>query len=294
MIEIVELARPKVNLTLKVLGRRPDGFHELESLVAFADGAADQVTLSTGAEPSVRVTGPFAHGIAGPNLVETTLALLAAAAPGLRLGALTLEKNLPVAAGIGGGSADAAAVIRAVRRANADRQHEAFWTGAARRLGADVPVCLLDHAALMRGVGDRLIPVGNFPRLPAVLVNPMVPVPADKTAEVFRRLGAPSLKSEPAEPGGDPPLPRDGTTAGLLAFIKAGGNDLTGAATAVVPEVAGLLEVIAHAEGCRLSRLSGAGPTCFGLFETWRDAVEGALSIARERPGLWVRAVTLA
>lgn len=287
---MVELARPKVNLSLRVLGRSADGYHELESLVAFADGMADRITLEPAHETSVTVEGPAAAGIAGENLIRTTLQLLADAAPGLVLGKVTLQKTLPVASGIGGGSADAAAVMRAVARANPGLASAVPWHGIARRLGADVPVCLLDRAAMMRGVGERLEPLPSFPPLPAVLVNPMVRVPENKTAEVFRRLAAPTLKEPlPVEA----PAPA-GRAQDILAYIEAAGNDLTAPAQAVVPEIAGVLKSLTAEARCHLARMSGAGPTCFGLFETWRAAEEAARRMSELHPGWWTAAVTLA
>ncbi len=152
MTKFKEFAPAKINLTLRVLGRRPDGYHELESLVAFAD-VGDWVTLDVSKPVGVTTSGPFAGSIAGANLVEVALRRLVIEAPQLRLGSVHLEKNLPVAAGIGGGSADAAAVIRAVKRANAEQVETLDWNAFALRLGADVPVCLISRAAWM--TGDR-------------------------------------------------------------------------------------------------------------------------------------------
>src|SRR5262245_34650411 len=159
-MQFKECARAKINLTLSVLGRRPDGYHELESLVSFAD-VADTLTLRTGPDCRITVRGPFAADIEGPNLLERALALLRECDTGLRLGPVELEKNLPVAAGLGGGSADAAALLRAVRRANPERAEQVPWHEVAARLGADVPVCLLGKPALMRGIGDRIEPLGR-------------------------------------------------------------------------------------------------------------------------------------
>src|SRR5262249_3199056 len=152
---IREIARAKINLTLRVLARRADGYHDLESLVAFAD-VGDIVTLRPGSECHVTTSGAFAPGIEAPNILDKALALLRAADPALRLGAVTLQKCLPVAAGIGGGSADAAALLRAARRANPEREAAVDWHGVAARLGADVPVCLGSVAAIMAGIGDRV------------------------------------------------------------------------------------------------------------------------------------------
>ncbi|MBX9589045.1 MAG: 4-(cytidine 5'-diphospho)-2-C-methyl-D-erythritol kinase, partial [Hyphomonadaceae bacterium] len=181
-----ELAPAKINLTLAVRGRRADGYHELESLVTFAD-IHDAVVLEPGAEGSVTVAGAFAQYIGGENLLIRALALLREAEPGLRLGSVRLEKNLPVAAGLGGGSADAAALLRAVRRANPKHAGGVPWLEIAARLGADVPVCLGARPALMWGIGEKIAPVPRLPPLHAVIVNPRLPLP---TADVFAALAA--------------------------------------------------------------------------------------------------------
>ena len=186
---ITEVARAKVNLTLEVIGRRPDGYHELASLVAFAD-IGDKLTLDINRASDISISGPFAPTIAGENLIAVTLRRLLEAEPRLVLGHVHLDKQLPVAAGIGGGSADAAAVIRAVRRANPDLAASIDWTRIGAGLGADVPVCLESKTAWMTGVGEIVTPMRGWPALQAVLVNPMVPAPVDKTAQVFRRFGA--------------------------------------------------------------------------------------------------------
>ena len=162
---IRELARAKINLTLTVHGRRPDGYHELESLVTFAD-VADEVVLHPGSQLSATTTGPFAAEIAGANLVETTLRRLRDLDAGLQLGSITLTKNLPVAAGLGGGSADAAAVLRAVRSANPGLADRVAWHDVAARLGADVPVCLAGQPTLMWGIGEKLEPLAQEPARP--------------------------------------------------------------------------------------------------------------------------------
>ncbi len=201
MTAIREIARAKVNLTLSVLGRRPDGYHEIESLVTFAD-FGDVVSLEPGPATSVTTRGPFAAAIDGPNLLDRALALLREAAPGLHLGAVTLEKNLPVAAGLGGGSADAAALLRAVRRANPELAGSVPWDAVAARLGADVPVCLAGRPALISGIGQTVQPLAHdLPAMAAVLVNPRQPL---ATAAVYRALDAP-----PAPPHRTTPTCRD-------------------------------------------------------------------------------------
>jgi len=193
-VPVRELAPAKINLTLSVLGRRADGYHELESLVTFAD-VHDIVTLEPGTGSGVMVAGPFAGYIGGENLLIRALTLLADADPALRLGSVRLDKHLPVAAGIGGGSADAAALLRAVKRANPERAASVAWLDIAARLGADVPVCLDAGPALMWGIGEKIAAVARLPQAHAVLVNPGLPL---STTDVFSALDAGS--APPAHP----------------------------------------------------------------------------------------------
>jgi len=287
---ITELARAKVNLTLRILGRRADGYHALESLVAFAD-IGDEVRLDLDAAPSVSMSGPYADAIFGPNLVETALQRLARAEPRLRLGAVTIEKNLPVAAGLGGGSADAAAVLRAVRRANVDVGADVDWAGIAAGLGADVPVCLLNQTAMMWGIGEKLHAIGSIPELPAVLVTPDAPVPADKTRQVFSQLEAGPV---PDELGGDPALlPSFSNLDELVSFLRERGNDLAVPARKVVPAIEEAEALLAACRNCLLVRVSGAGPTCYGVFPHTVAAAAAAKELERSRPRWWIRAVTL-
>ncbi|MBX9926960.1 MAG: 4-(cytidine 5'-diphospho)-2-C-methyl-D-erythritol kinase [Hyphomicrobiaceae bacterium] len=300
---VVEAAPPKVNLTLTVLGRRPsDGYHELDSIVAFAHDIADTVTLTPQAPPVVTSSGPFAPSIAGENLLDVALRAVAAASPGLALGAVHLDKQLPIAAGIGGGSADAAALLRAIRRANPGAAAAVDWHGLAARLGADVPVCLAAYAQRMTGVGERLMALPNLPILAAVLVNPLAPVPADKTARVFRTLAAgPVAADDPrlveTRPAFAAQTNKTQTLlnrADLIAHMRATGNDLTAAATAVVPEVADVLAALRATADCELAQLSGGGPTCFGVYPDMAAADLAAVSLRRFRPGWWIAASRLA
>jgi 4-diphosphocytidyl-2-C-methyl-D-erythritol kinase len=278
-------ARAKINLTLTVLGRRPDGYHALLSLVAFAD-AADLVTLEPGAATGLTVTGPFAGAIAGPNLIETAFQLVSEQAPDLSIGHVTLEKHLPVASGIGGGSADAAAVLRAIRTAH-PRPGAIDWTNIARRLGADVPVCLADRAVWMSGIGDELHDLASpLPQLNAVLVNPRAAVPADKTARVFRALGAPAISS--TTNGGDSIRPAIPSRAELLALMHRTGNDLEAPATAVVPEIEDVLTALEACPGVEIARLSGAGPTCFAVFADAQSAEAAATLLTSAHPAWWI------
>ncbi len=290
-MRISERAPAKINLTLRVLGRRADGYHELESLVTFAD-VGDCVTLTVAAEPgppgNVAVRGPFAADIAGENLLERTLALLREADAGLRLGSVELEKNLPVAAGLGGGSADAAALLRAVRRANPERAPGLPWHELAARLGADVPVCLANAPAVMRGVGEQIETRGRAPGrrpLNAVLVNPGARL---ATADVFRALA-------PSAAGRRPPaVPAFADLAALLAHMRAVGNDLEAPALTLLPAVAEVKAALAGQPACLYAAMSGSGPTCFGVFAAEAPAAAAAAALALRHPGWWVVAASLA
>jgi 4-diphosphocytidyl-2-C-methyl-D-erythritol kinase len=286
---ISERARAKVNLTLRVLGRRADGYHELESLAVFAD-VADAVTLDLNAPVGVSVGGPFGPSITGENLVRVTLDRLAELEPRLRLGAVTLDKHLPVAAGIGGGSSDAAAVLRAVKRANPELAGTVDWMTIAAKIGADVPICFHNGPAIMRGTGEQLQPLDGLAPLAIVLINPQVPVPPDKTARVFRKLSAKPL---------DPLLPKQvravlGTRTDLLAFMAATGNDLTTPALQVVPEIRVVMSALKSCDGVELAALSGGGPTCFAVFSDEASAEAAATRLRSEHPTWWIEATTLA
>lgn len=291
MTIVREFAPAKVNLTLEVLGRRADGYHELNSLVAFAS-VGDHVTLDTSKPVGTSVTGPFGMTIAGANLIDVTLAKLAAAEPRLQLGHVTLEKQLPIAAGIGGGSADAAAVLRAVRRVNPALVDAVDWTAIAVSLGADVPVCLASRLSWMRGLGERVLPLeaAEAINLPALIVNPLAPVPADKTAQVFRALAAAPVGSERPAAATDRARWDEAT---LRSFVRESRNDLQEAAGRVVPLIGGVLAALAASPGCDLARMSGGGPTCFALFQSEKDAESAARQIALRHSGWWVQITTL-
>ena len=303
---IRQIARAKINLTLNVLGRRSDGYHDIESLVTFAD-IGDLVTLHPGPDCRITTSGQFAPGIEGPNLLEKTLSLLRELDPGLVLGAVELEKNLPVAAGLGGGSADAAALLRAVRAANPECAGRIDWHGLAARLGADVPVCVADVPSLIRGIGDRVAsrePAHPMPPLDCVLVNPRVALP---TAQVFGALdlSSPSLRplrgegrsegrqqaSQHASVPHPNPLPieewGDGTGA-LLAYMQARGNDLERPAISLLPVIADVKGALAAQPGCRHAAMSGSGPTCFGIFGDDASAARTAAALARAYPDWWI------
>ncbi len=306
---IAEAAPPKVNLTLAVLGRRPsDGYHQLDSIVAFAMDVADTVTLtpddwtnepSTALRrdrqvwwrPPVTSSGPFAPSIAGENLLDVALRVVADAAPSLTLGAVHLDKHLPIAAGIGGGSADAAALLRAIARANPNLAASVDWHSLAARLGADVPVCLAAKAQRMTGLGELLTALPSLPTLAAVLVNPLAPVPADKTAQVFAKLAAAPLS--PTDPRLEQALPTLTSRADLVAHMQATGNDLTAAGTAVVPQVADVLAALRATASCERAQMSGGGPTCFGIYPDVASAHAAAADLKIARPQWWIAASRL-
>jgi 4-diphosphocytidyl-2-C-methyl-D-erythritol kinase len=280
-----ELAPAKVNLTLAVRGRRADGYHELESVVTFAD-VHDVVTLDPGTEIRVAATGPFAGRIGGANLLDRALALLREAEGRLQLGSVLLEKNLPVAAGLGGGSADAAALLRAVRRANPDYADRVAWAGIAARLGADVPVCLSARPALMWGIGEKTAALTGLAQAHAVLVNPGVPVP---TTDVFRALGA-----GPAPAALAPAPPPELRYLGELArYMRSHGNDLEPAAVRLLPAIAGIRAALEAEPECLAASMSGSGPTCFGIFAGRAAARRAADRIAASHGGWWVRPTVL-
>jgi 4-diphosphocytidyl-2-C-methyl-D-erythritol kinase len=279
-----EQAPAKVNLTLRVLGRRADGYHDIESLVAFA-GVGDALTFTPGGALALAVGGPTAAaaGDVADNLVLKAARALAERVKGLKLGRFTLSKRLPVSAGLGGGSADAAAALRLLARANGMAPDDPSLMQAARATGADVPVCLDPRTRLMRGIGDILSAPLDLPRLFALLVNPGVAV---ATRDVFAALSVPPA-GQTASAG--PPAGR----AALLAEITNGRNDLEGAAIELEPAIADVLAVLRKLPGCRLARMSGSGATCFGLFDSTRAASAAARTLRVGYPAWWTRATVL-
>ncbi len=234
--------------------------------------------------------GPFAAAIEGDNLIDTALLRLAERAPELTLGEVTLEKCLPVAAGIGGGSADAAALLRAVRFANGSRSSAVDWAGIAAVLGADVPVCFLNRPALVTGVGEMLEPVADLPRLHAVLVNPLTPVPFGKTRKVFARLSVPNAPATAER--AKPPGPFAHAPA-LVGYMAAVGNDLMEAAMDVEPAIAQVQAALSATLDCKFAGLSGSGPTCYGIFATPEAAAAAREILRAEHPRWWIVATTL-
>lgn len=282
-VPLVEDAPAKVNLTLRVLGRRPDGYHEIESLVAFA-GFGDRLSFSPGGELALMVRGPRAAqaGEAADNLVLKAARALAAAIPGIGLGTFQLEKRLPVAAGLGGGSADAAAALRLLARVNGLTAGDPRLYEAARATGADVPVCLDPRAQVMRGIGDVLSPPLRLPALQSVFVNPGIalstktvfagwaPAAARPAALNFSAIAGLSSRNE------------------LLQLLIGQSNDLENSAIALAPVIADVLTALRTLPGCGLARMSGSGATCFALFSSAADAIKAGEILHRRHPDWWV------
>jgi 4-diphosphocytidyl-2-C-methyl-D-erythritol kinase len=279
---LLERAPAKINLTLRVCGRRADGYHELESLVAFAD-VADNLKLQPDPEDRLEVTGPFA-GMSGPsseNLVLKACAALRDRFGSLKGGYFLLEKNIPVAAGLGGGSSDAAAALRLLARANGLSLDDDRFMSAARAVGADVPVCLDPRPRSMRGVGEVLSRPLDLPPLPAVLVNPGMPL---ATRDVFARM---TIEQRTRSVGD---IPREFDT--LIEFLKRDGNDLTTAASACAPIITEVLDTLQSLPAVQLARMSGSGATCFALFRTPTEAAAAAQRLS-EKKSWWLRTTSL-
>jgi len=290
MPALIEDGRAKVNLTLRVVGRRADGYHDLESVVAFAD-CADRLTLTAGPELSLKTTGPLAQacGETADNLVLKAARLLAEVVPDLKSGEFILDKVLPVAAGIGGGSADAAAALRLLARLNGMALDDSRLNDVALRTGADVPVCLASRACDMAGVGETLLPL-SLPKLPCVMINPRVPV---ATKDVFKALG---LRSGELLVGANdvieaPAWPEAGASiADWVAALSAVANDLEAPAMRLQPAIGEVLSALRSVDGVMLARMSGSGATCFAIFANAAAAQRAAQKILHDHPAWWVHA----
>ncbi len=284
----VENAPAKVNLTLRVLGRRADGYHELESLVAFAE-VSDRLSFVPGGELALTVRGPNATqaGKDTDNLVLKAAQALAARVAGIGLGAFDLDKRLPVAAGLGGGSADAAAALRLLARANNISADDGRLYDAARVTGADVPVCLDPRPRLMRGIGEILSAPLKLPALPVVLVNPGVALPTKSVFAGWSRGGPQALTLDVAS------LAKITSREEYLQLLATQANDLESPAIAVEPVVAEVLVALRALTGCRVARMSGSGATCFALLSSAAAAIEAAKALSSKYPQWWVRASAL-
>lgn len=273
-------AKAKINLALHVTGRRTDGFHLLDSLVVFAD-IGDQLHIAPADQTSLEIAGPFGDGLRvdDDNLVLQAYRHLSdAMASPLPPTAFRLQKNLPVSSGIGGGSADAAAALNGLIELwqidiDADR-----LSAIALSLGADVPVCLNDASCRMRGIGEELVNIDHFPVLDCVLVNCGIGV---STPAVFKQLSLPigqaAFSTMGDLPGND-----------WIEWLGQTRNDLQKAAIALTPDIGQTIVALEQAPACQLARMSGSGTTCFGLFNSPREAEDAATAIAGEHPDWWV------
>ncbi len=288
MSKLVARAPAKVNLTLRVLRRRSDGFHDLSSLVAFA-GVGDRLTFHPAETLSLHVDGEGAQaaGSVDDNLVIKAALALAERKSGLKLGHFALAKRLPVAAGLGGGSSDAAAALRLLAQANQMAADDPLLLEAARSVGSDVPVCLDPRARIMEGVGDRLSAPLGLPALFAVLVNCRAAVP---TPAVFRGLGL-RPGEERAGPLHPPRLPE--TPDALIACLSGIGNDMEEAAEALAPDIRLAKAVLAEGPEARLVRMSGSGATVFALTTDCRAAARLARRVSARYPTWWVKPTVL-
>lgn len=276
---VTVLARAKINLCLHVTGQRGDGYHLLDSLVVFAD-LGDRISCCADDGLGLTITGPQGAGLtAGPD----NLVLRAAKAfGGARGAAIVLDKNLPVASGIGGGSADAAATLQALAR---------LWgcglpdAASILKLGADVPVCLAGRPCRMQGVGEVLTPLPPLPAAHLVLVNPGVAIP---TPAVFQALTRRDNTPLPRE------MPRLQGLAELAAFLQMQRNDLEPPALALAPVIGQVKQALGAQAGCYLARMSGSGATCFGLFADPLTAAAAASALRAAHPGWWVEAAAMA
>jgi 4-diphosphocytidyl-2-C-methyl-D-erythritol kinase len=294
MPALTDEARAKVNLTLRVNGRRVDGYHDLESVVAFCD-CADRLTLTPGPELSLTMTGPLASacGETSDNLVLKAAQLLGRSVAGLKVGSFALEKILPVAAGIGGGSADAAAALRLLARLNDLRLDDERLREVALATGADVPVCLASRACDMTGVGETLMWLSP-PKMPCVLVNPCVPV---ATKDVFKALGLRHGEllvgaTDVVMQGSSWPE-EGGSLEEWVEALATGSNDLEAPATKIQPVIGVVISALNATNGAWLARMSGSGATCFALYENTADAKRAADKILREHPEWWGHAGVL-
>lgn len=283
-------APAKVNLVLRVLARRADGLHEIESVVAFAE-VCDWLGYEPGRSLELTVEGPLAAEAGPPekNLVLRAARGLAAQIPDLTLGRFRLLKRLPAAAGIGGGSSDAAAALAAIAEENGLALGDERLRAAAIDTGADVPACLFGEATLVSGIGERIGPPVTLPGVFAVLANPAVPAP---TRHVFEALGlAPGARVQPA--GLQQTFALDDGTAMTFETLVSGANDLEAAALHVAPAIGSAIEALARLPEARAARMSGSGATCFALFDSPAAAATAQRILAAEHPNWWVKATAL-
>jgi 4-diphosphocytidyl-2-C-methyl-D-erythritol kinase len=293
MPALIEEGRAKVNLTLRVIGRRTDGYHDIESVVAFAD-CADRLTLTPGPELTLQMSGPLAQacGDTSDNLVLKAARLLGEHVPDMKVGSFTLDKVLPVAAGIGGGSADAAAALRLLAKLNGLSLDDERLREVALATGADVPVCLASRACDMTGIGETLIPL-SLPIMPCLMVNPCVPVVTKDTFDALGlRNGELLVGATDVFRGTD--WPEAGASVeDWVEVLADNANDLEAPATRIQPVIGEVIAALNATNGAWLARMSGSGATCFAIYENTADAGRAAAKIRLDHPDWWVHAGTL-
>ncbi|MGF7159743.1 4-diphosphocytidyl-2-C-methyl-D-erythritol kinase [Rhodoligotrophos appendicifer] len=273
-----EIAAAKINLSLHVVGRREDGYHLLESLVAFTS-LGDELYLERHTSLELKITGPFSGNLTSG---DDNLILRAARAQGVNNLKVTLNKRLPVAAGLGGGSADAAAALRGMHVLGYGKQVSNSGE-LAMSLGADVPICLRSKACFMRGIGDQIEEVPDLPKVSILLVNPMIEV---STATVFKNL---HLEIGEGVGGNHPSLPTRGwdSAHALSDYLLACRNDLEQPALSIAPDIGVLLALMRRLPGCLMARMSGSGATCFALFAEAGEAMLAEREILTVHPRWW-------
>jgi len=283
--EVARVAPAKVNLSLRVTGRRADGYHELDSLIAFAD-FGDRITVGPAPELSLAIEGPFADSLRNDpdNLVLRAARRLADHAGVSSRARIVLDKRLPVAAGLGGGSADAAATLAALAELWGLDLDAAALRDLALELGADVPICLHGRAAFVGGIGEAIVPAPPLPPTWLVLVNPGTPL---STAAVFK--AGPAIAAEAPPRWTDAPA----DAVELARRLATSANDLEPPARRICPDIDEVLARLAETRGVLLARMSGSGATCFGLFATRETADQAAATLAAARADWWVRAARL-
>lgn len=286
MTALRDTAKAKVNLTLEVLGRRADGYHEVRSLVGFT-ALGDGLELVSGDGLALAIEGPFAGALHGDNLVIAAAEAAKAKAPGIALGRFLLTKTLPVAAGLGGGSVDAASALRLLARASPGALSPAALAEIAAQLGSDVTACLASRPALMTGRGEQVAEIRGMPTCGVVLVNPGLPL---ATASVYGVLSAAPLSARTSEEA----IPDfGGSFESLIDYAAPRGNDLGAAALRLAPVIGEALAALRHLHGARLVQLAGSGPTCFALFATEDEAKAAAASLQAAHPSWWIAATSL-
>jgi 4-diphosphocytidyl-2-C-methyl-D-erythritol kinase len=285
-------ASAKVNLTLRILGKRADGYHDLVSLVAFAD-IGDELALIPGGGLDLDLAGPnaAAAGAVSDNFVLIAARALAERIDGLKLGRFKLTKHLPAGAGLGGGSSDAAAALRLLAAANDLDLEDPRILSAAGKAGADAPVCLQEKARLVSGMGERLSPPLRLPPLPAVIVFPGVALATEEVFGSYDELGIESLSGNFADHPESRAIPLE--RGKLIAFLNSQTNDLARAAHLLTPAITVVEERLHKTPGARLVRMSGSGSSVFALYDEIALAEKAAKEIRAERSDWWVAATTL-